>query len=137
MMDALAAAGNEMTLTRFAERLPDAGLREQAKRRIIRVHVALSAFDEVRTASAAVEDAVMRDGYNRVVLEDHHLVRAWFDESKAAIRNVLVRQRVWQQSATLLGYAQQRPTLSVLPELSFRGSLWADLQSILAPGDLV
>ena len=133
MMDALAAAGNEMTLTRFGERLPEPGLREQAKRRIIRVHVVLSAFDEVRTAAAAVEDAVMRDGYNRVVLDDHHLVRAWFDQSKVAIRNVLVRQRVWQQSATLLGYAQLRPTLSVLPELAFRGSLWAELQAISHP----
>ena len=133
MMDTLAATGNEMTLTRFAERLPEPGLREQAKRRIVRVHVALSAFDEVRAAAAAVEDAVIRDGYNRVALDDHHLVRAWFDESKAAIRNVLVRQRVWQQSATLLGYAQQRPTLSVLPELAFRGSLWAELQSISHP----
>jgi len=133
MMDALAAAGNEMTLTRFAERLRKPGLREQAKRRIVRVHVALSAFDEVHADAAAVEDAVMRDGYNRIALDDHHLVRAWFDESKAAIRNVLVRQRVWQQSATLLGYALQRPTLSVLPELAFRGSLWAELQSVSHP----
>ena len=58
MMDALAATGNEMTLTRFAKRLPEPDLREQAKRRIVRVHVALSAFDEVRTAAAAVEEAV-------------------------------------------------------------------------------
>src|SRR5262249_12586642 len=89
--------------------------------------------EEVGAGGAGVEDAVMRDGYNRVALDDHHLVRAWFDESKATIRNVLVRQRVWQQSATLLGYAQQRPTLSVLPELAFRGNLWAELQSISRP----
>ena len=133
MMDALAATGNEMTLTRFAMRLPDPDLREQAKRRIVRVHVALSAFDEARTAAADVEEAVIRDGHNPVVLADHRLVRAWFDESKATIRSVLVRQRVWQQSATLLGYAKQRPTLSVLPELAFRGSLWAELQSISHP----
>ena len=133
LLDTLAAAGNEMTLTRFAERLPTPDLREQAKRRIVRVHVALSAFDEVRASPAAVEEAVIRNGHNPVVLADHSLVRAWFDESQATIRAVLVRQRVWQRSATLLGYAQQRPTLSVLPELSFRGSLWAELQSISHP----
>lgn len=133
MMDALAATGNEMTLTRFAERLPEPDLREQAKRRIVRLHIALSAFDEVRTAAAAVEEAVMREGNNPVVLADHRLVRAWFDDSKETIRSVRVRQRVWQHAATLLGYTQQRPTLSVLPELAFRGRLWAELQSISHP----
>jgi hypothetical protein len=132
-MDTLAAAGNEMSLTRFAERLPAPDLREQAKRRIVRVHVALSPFDEVRASPAAVEEAVIRNGHNPVALADHRLVRAWFDESQATIRAVLVRRRVWQRSATLLGYAQERPTLSVLPELSFRGSLWAELQSISHP----
>ena len=76
---------------------------------------------------------MIRNGHNPVVLADHPLVRAWFDESQATIRAVLVRQRVWQRSATLLGHAQERPTLSVLPELSFRGSLWAELQSISHP----
>ena len=87
----------------------------------------------MRASSAAVEDAVIRNGHNPVVLADHRLVRAWFDESQATIRGVMVRQQVWQRSATLLGYAQTRPTLSVLPELSFRGSLWAELQSISHP----
>lgn len=133
MMDALAAAGNEMTLRRFAERLPRADLRQEASRRIIRIHVALSAFDEVRGAAAAVEESVLRDGHNRIVLGEHPLVRAWFDERNATIRNVLVRQEVWNQTATLLGYSQERPTLSVLPELSFRGHFWAELEAISRP----
>jgi len=110
MMDALAAAGNEMTLRRFAERLPRADLRQEASRRIIRIHIALSAFDEVRAAAATVEESVLRDGHNRIALREHPLVRAWFDERNATIRNVLVRQEVWNQTATLLGYSQQRPT---------------------------
>jgi hypothetical protein len=59
-MDALAASGNEMTLTRFAERLPDPALREQARRRLVRIHVALSPFPEVREAAAVVEDTVVQ-----------------------------------------------------------------------------
>ncbi len=43
-MDALQKAGNEMTLNRFARRLPDASLRQEARRRVIRVHIAMSAF---------------------------------------------------------------------------------------------
>jgi hypothetical protein len=132
-MDALAAAGNEMTLRRFAERLPSPQLRDEAKRRIVRIHIVLSAFDEVRAAAAAVEDAVVRTGHNRIALPAHPLDRAWFDERNATIRNVLVRQHVWPQTATLLGYAQQRPTLSVLPELSFRGTLWAELEGVSRP----
>lgn len=133
MLDALGAAGNEMTLTRFAERLPDPALRREAQRRLVRIHVALSPFDEVRADAAAVEEKVLREGHNRVALAAHPVVRAWFDEAKVTIRNVFVRQHVWQQTATLLGYGQQLPPLSVLPELSFRDSLWAKLQASSRP----
>jgi hypothetical protein len=132
MMDALAAAGNEMTLSRFAQRLPQAELRREAGRRIVRIHIALSPFAEVRDHAEAVEDAVMRTGHNRVMLTDHALVRAWFDAT-ATVRGVLVRQNVWQQSATLLGFDAGRSTLSVLPELSFRGSLWAEVNGVSRP----
>ena len=131
MMDALAAGGNELTLSRFARRLPDPALREQASRRIVRVRIVLSAFDEVRADAEAVEDRVMRDGANHV--DATPFVRAWFDGRAATIRNVLVRQRVADQSAQLLGYAGDRPSLSVLPELSFRGTLWAELPSVSRP----
>jgi uncharacterized membrane protein YgcG len=132
-IDGLAAAGNEMTLTRFANRLPRADLRDAAKRRLVRVHIELSAFDEVRTAAAEIEDKVAREGHNRVSLIAHPLVRAWFDERVATIRHVLVRQHVWNRTATLLGSAERRPKLSVLPELSLRGTLWAELDAVSRP----
>src|ERR1043165_5488400 len=100
MIDALAAAGNEMTLRRFANRPPGAELRDAAKRRLIRVHIQLSAFDEVHAAAAEVEDRVVRDGHNGVSLAEHPLVRAWFDERVATIRHVLVRQPVGRGTAT-------------------------------------
>jgi hypothetical protein len=136
MMDELAASGNEMTLTRFVERLPSPELREQAQRRIVRVHIALSPFHEVRDAAAAVEETVIREGHNRVALGKHPLLSASLDARKTLVRGVLVRQRVWDRTATLLGSAAGRSNLSVLPELSFRGALWAKLQSMSRPVSL-
>ena len=136
MMDALAESGNEMTLSRFEERLPSADLREQARRRIVRVHIALSPFPEVRDGAAAVEESIIREGHNRIVLGDHPLLRAAFDGRKTLVRGVLVRQSVWARTATLLGYAEGRPDLSVLPELSLRGALWAQFQFFSRPVSL-
>ncbi len=133
LMDALAAAGNEMTLERFASRLPQPDLREQAARRLVRIHIALSPFDEVRKNAAKIEEAVVRDGHNRVVIAEHRLARAWFDDNKTPVRYVVVRQHVWDRTATLLGSGENRPGLSVLPELALRGSLFAELKGISRP----
>jgi hypothetical protein len=133
VLDALAADGNEMALARFAARLPQPELREQAARRIVRVHITLSAFDEVRGNAAAVEDAVVKDGHNRVTVADHPLVRAWYDATTVPVRGVVVRQNVWNQTATLLGVAPARPTVSVLPALTLRRNLWAELQQVSRP----
>jgi len=105
----------------------------QTQRRIIRIHIALSPFQEVRDGSAAVEDTVIREGHNRIALKEHPLLSATLDPSKTVARDVLVRQRVWAQNATLLAYVASRSTLSVLPEVSFRGALWAKLQKISRP----
>jgi len=133
MMDELSTAGNTMTLERMTKRLPDPALRTEASRRIIRVHIALSPFPEVREVAQPVEERVLAEGHNSVSLAQHPLVRAWFDPDRVLMRNVVVRQDVWRQGAKLLGTAAQRPTLSVLPELSFRGALWAELKSVSRP----
>jgi hypothetical protein len=133
MLDELAAAGNTMTLERFARRLPDPELRAQASRRIVRINIALSPFSEVRDAAQPVEERVLAEGNNRVSLAQHPLVRAWFDPNSVPMRSVLVRQDVWRQSVKLLGSSAARQELSVLPELPFRGALWAELKSISRP----
>jgi hypothetical protein len=133
MMDELAAAGNTMTLERFAKRLPDPALSAEASRRIIRVHIALSPFSEVRDAAQPVEERVLAEGKNRISLAQHPLVRAWFDPNNMPMRSVVVRQDVWRQTVKLLGSSAARPTPSVLPELPFRGALWAELKSISRP----
>ena len=76
MMDALAESGNEMTLTRFVERLPSAELRDMARRRILRIHIARSPFPEVRDSGAAVEENMIRNGHNRISLKEHPLLNA-------------------------------------------------------------
>jgi hypothetical protein len=133
LMDELALAGNTMTLARFARRLPDPALRTEASRRIIRAHIALSPFAEVRGAAKPVEERVLAQGSNRVSLAQHRLVRAWFDANRVPMRGVLVRQDVWRQTAKLLGSSAQKQALSVLPDLSFRKTLWAELKSISRP----
>lgn len=133
MMDRLASDGNEMTLMRFVERLPSASLRKEAARRVIRICIALSPFPEVREAAAAVEETVLAEGRHRIDIADHPVVRAWFDLERIPVQNVLIRQSVWTQTATLLGYSANRPRPSVLPELSLRGALWAQLASLSRP----
>ena len=129
-MDALAQAGNEMTLSRFAERLPSAPLRSEAQRRLVRIHIALSPFEEVRAAAGPVEQKVMSEGHNRIDLRAHPVVRAWFDPEKMPVRGVMVQQDIWQHAATLLACSTTGPGVSVLPAVSFRGSLLADVQGV-------
>jgi hypothetical protein len=133
LMDQLAATGNTMTLERLAWRLPNPALRSEASRRIIRIHIALSPFPEVREAAQPIEERLLTEGNNRVSLSQHPFVRAWFDPNRVPMRDVLVRQNVWRREAKLLGAAAERQTLSVLPELSFRGVLWVELKSISRP----
>ena len=59
-IDALFAAHDEKTLRRFADRLPTPHLRDEARRRVVRIHIAASPFHEVRDHAAAVEEIVMK-----------------------------------------------------------------------------
>ena len=87
----------------------------------------------MRDNAAAVEATLMREGHNRIALYEYPLVQASFDPRKIPARGVLVRQQVWAQRSTLLGYAAGRSDLSVIPELSFHDALWARLQAISRP----
>ncbi len=132
VMDALAKAGNELTLHRFTERLPSEPLRIEASRRVVRIHIALSPFAEVQQAGPELEQAMIATGHNAVKLADHPVVKASFGD-KTVQRGVVVREHVWQRTATLLGSAADRKTLSVLPELPLRGALLVELKGISHP----
>jgi len=49
-------------LRRFADRLPVAALRDEARRRAIRLAIAALPFPEVPAEAAAVEERVFREG---------------------------------------------------------------------------
>lgn len=132
-IDALHAKKNEKLLRRFGARLPDEGLRKQALRRVIRLHVAASEFPEVRDNGPAVEEIVMKLGRYPISPEQFPPQRGVLDGTKVPIRGVLVRQDVAKQTATLYGYSGDKPGVSVLPELSLRGAVRFDLKGISKP----
>jgi hypothetical protein len=132
-MDTLYAAHDEKTLQRFVDRLPSPALRDEARRRIIRIHIAASQFPEVRDHAAAVEEIVMKQGAYTLALAEHPPVRGWLDASKMPARGVIVRQDLWAQTAKLLAYSGDRPGLSVLPEVKLRGAMLLEVKGISRP----
>jgi hypothetical protein len=66
LLDQLAAQHNEAALARIAARLPDAALRSEARRRVIRLRIAASPYPEVREDAAHVEAVMMELGNNPV-----------------------------------------------------------------------
>jgi hypothetical protein len=129
-IDALFAAGDEKQLRRFADRLPRGTLRDQARRRVIRLRIAASPYPEVRERAAAVEELVMEHGAWRLSPSEFPAVRGWLDMTRTPMRGVWVRQRVREGHATLLGYSGERPEVSVLPEVSLRGALLVEVKGI-------
>lgn len=132
-IDALAQANDVATLERFVERLPSEPLRTLAKRQVVHLHVVASPFPEVRANAAAVEQTLIETGRNALALGGQRLVRAWIDLTKAPMRTVVVEQNVWAQTARLTAAAPGRAHESVLPEISLRGMLYAEVASVSQP----
>jgi hypothetical protein len=142
-LDTLEAKGDERMLRRCALRLPDAAARTEARRRIVRLHVATSSWPEVREHAAEVEAEVLAKGYNAVPLDEHPPARATLDLSRSVVHAVLVRQDVPHQRATLLGYGGAQPGISVVSAVDLHGVLRVELRGLsqavslcAAPGDL-
>ncbi|HVY46049.1 MAG TPA: hypothetical protein VHB21_09230, partial [Minicystis sp.] len=131
-IDRLYAAGDERALHLFADRLPRADLRDEARRRIVRIHVAKSPFPEVRAAAAAYEELVMRQGNAPVSLTEHAPGRAWIDTGPLPARGVLVRQDVLRGTAKLLAWSGA-PGVSVVPEVPLRGALYVEVAGVSRP----
>ncbi len=132
-LDAMASDGDAGLLLRAARRLPDPALRAQAERILVRQRIAVSTFREVRAAGAALEAAVLERGTNPVSLAEHPPVRASLVASSLPARTVVVRQRPIEGTAKLLGRAVDRPEPSVLPAVSLRGAVEAELAGLSLP----
>ena len=113
MLDALAASQDEETLHLFVDRLPNEDLRTEARRRIVRLHIAASPFPEVQAHADDVEERVLIRGANVLATNEQPATRGWLDETRVPMRGVLVRQDLWAQTATLLGYRDREPRLSI------------------------
>jgi hypothetical protein len=133
MMDDLYARRDEATLRRFAQRLPRQELRDEARRRVIRLAIDASPFPEVRARRADVEKRVFDQGSNAISLGEQAPLRARLDSQKTPMREVIVRQDVTNQTASLLGVGGDPRNISVLPEVSLRGTLWVDIRDLSRP----
>ncbi len=133
MIEGLFAELDEKLLHRFADRLPDPALRDQARRRVIRMRIMASQYPEVIKNAEAVEEIVMKLGAYPISPATYPPVRGSVDTTKVPLRGVLVRQHLIEQTATLLGYAGDRPGVSVLPEVNLRGALQITLKGISKP----
>ncbi len=132
-LDALEAKKDEELLRRVAMRVPDATLRQEARRRIVRLHIAASPSREVRDHAAEVEARVLATGQNAFDVTKEPPTSAWLDDGRVRVRGVLVRQDVWKQTATLLAYEGDRPGASVIPSLALRGALFARVDGLADP----
>src|SRR5262249_18983057 len=92
VLDQLLAAGDEGQLRRCGQRLPDPGLRTEARRRVVRLHIQASPYPEVHENAAAVEQAVLKTGSNRISAAEHRPLRGWIDAARLTVRGVLLRQ---------------------------------------------
>ncbi|HRG99377.1 MAG TPA: hypothetical protein PLR99_24190, partial [Polyangiaceae bacterium] len=126
-LDALFTRKDELLLRRVAQRVPDAGLRDEARRRIVRLHVAASASAHVRAHPDETQARVMAEGRNPVDLGQHAPTAGWVDEERLRVRGLLVRQNVWKQTSTLLAVdatARSAGGAQVLPSIELRGALF-------------
>jgi hypothetical protein len=130
MLDQLRKAGDEAQLRRAAVRLPDAGLRAQARRRLLRLRIQASPYREVSDRPGAVEELMMSAGANIVTIADHRPLRGWIEATALPARVAWVRQDLLRQSATLLGQAPGQARLSVLPGVPLRDLFRVELEGL-------
>ena len=132
LLDRFVAAGDEATLHLFTERLSDRSLRDESRRRVIRIHIARSPRPEVRADAEGVEARLMATGTNGIDVDRTPPTRGWLDAAKATISGVMVREDLPQQTASILGY-RDPSTVSVLPDLQLRGVLFVETPGLSAP----
>jgi hypothetical protein len=113
------ATQDELLLSRMATRLPDAGLRESAQRRLIRLRIERSEFTEVKARAAEVEAAVMAQGRWAQPVSKVKLSRPEPPLSLPFL--ALVRQNIEEQVATLLVPGETEAQL--MPVLDLKASL--------------
>lgn len=132
-LDALFGEKDEASLRRISMRAPDADIQNEARRRVVRLHIASTSNKQVRDRADEVEEIVTKTGRNAIDVGESAPASGWIDAEKMRVRGVLVRQDVWNQTSTLLAYEGDRPGSSVLPSISLRGAFWARVPGFADP----
>ena len=124
-LDKLFAQKDEAMLRRVAMRVPDAAMQLEARRRIVRLHIAASPLKAVREHAAEVEAVVLATGRYPIDVAKVPPTSAWIDEERVRVRGVLVRQHILEQTASLLAYEGKPPGATIIPSINLRGSFHA------------
>jgi hypothetical protein len=132
-LDGLLEAGDERTLRRAMDRLPDAQLRAEARRRVVRLHLRASSDPEVRERGPAVEERVLGDGSNPVSLAEHPPLRGRLEPPPASPQGLVVEQHVLEQTVRLLDDTRGPGAPGLLPALPLRGALEVELAGLSLP----
>ncbi len=132
-LDELASMQAEEELRIYARRIPDENLRTEAKRRLVRVRIAMSSFEELRSNSEAVEQRVMALGRNPVSLTENRPTSVDFDATAMPVRGISIVQDVGSQTARLASWREQRSNVSVVPPIDLRPVLSFTVPGFSAP----
>jgi hypothetical protein len=124
LFNAQDAAALHLILSRGSSEL----LRSEAKRRLIRLHIAASQFAEVKADPAGVEETLMRRGFNAQSPETHRVVSGNLDP--LPWQSVIVYQDFERQTANLFG---RGPSYDGASELPLLGALHVQLEGISRP----
>jgi len=131
-LDQLFNAGDEKTLRRCSERLPNATLRHEARLRVVRLHVNSSSLAEVKDDPTVIQ-RLMATGTNPVSLGAHPVFAVTLRTERMPMRGVLVEQNSRSQTARLLGIDLTKANPSVLPSFSLRGVLQVEVADFSQP----
>jgi hypothetical protein len=136
-LDGLAAGKDEGLLRRFALRLASRDLQTEARRRIIRIHIAASTWPEVTAHAGEVEAKVLATGRNAVDVAAHApLPSASLDRAVLPVHGLLVRQKYDAQISTLLAEEGAGGQGKLMPALPMRGALHLPLAQLSLPPTL-
>lgn len=126
LLDKLFGRNDEEALHLLRRRLPDAWLRREAARRIIRLAIRISPYRELLRRSLQVENAVLRDGYFAVPFSQYPLMSARIEEQAFGSAPFQLVQHVLSQSVLV----RRRPRESTVP---LRKVLWFEVKGLKHP----
>jgi hypothetical protein len=135
-LDALLEQKKEGLLRRIIERAPDTNLREEARRRIVRLHISASAWPEVKAQASEVEAAVLQRGHFAISLSTYPFVRGRLSEQITSVQSIVAKQDIWRQSITLQPASTDPDKAAVMPTFNLREALSLELRGLSQPVSL-